>query len=547
MTWDAVVIGSGPGGLTAAVALARAGQKVLVVEQHYLPGGWTHSFTLEGYRFSPGVHYIGELHPGGGVRRLYEGLGIGADLEFCELNPDGFDHVLICGTRIDQPKGLHRWLERLCARFPHERQGIHRYFATVTRIATDLKKADEHLGFPDVLSLPLRVPHLTRWGVSTLGSLLHRCIRDPLLRGILSAQSGNHGVPPSRVSLPVHCAMTAHYYDGGFYPRGGAKRIPQALIKELRRNGGKIRTRARVTRILVESGRAAGIELETGERIFASSVICNADPAVTYGKLLDREYCPRETRKVAKMDYSVALLSLFCAVDMDLRRLGYDSGNYWWYRTADVDALYAKMNDAMPGAEVDALFLTITTLKDPGHQHNGHHVLEMFTFLPYAGFERWKSEAMGLRGADYQTLKRALADKVLAAAENVIPGIRRRIRFLEIGSPLTNDFYCETFRGACYGTAKTPWQVGPFSFSQRGPIDGLHLCGASTLSHGVAGSSLSGLFAAQRVLGVDRPDDLLSPPDGSLRVYPADHPEEWLIDQTDQAEAGTAAKVSRVA
>ena len=62
---DAVIIGSGAGGLAAALAMALAGKKVVVFEQHYLPGGWCQTFSLGGYRFSPGVHYIGELQPHG--------------------------------------------------------------------------------------------------------------------------------------------------------------------------------------------------------------------------------------------------------------------------------------------------------------------------------------------------------------------------------------------------------------------------------------------------------------------------------------------------
>ena len=94
--YDVIVIGSGAGGLTAALALAQAGRKVLVLEQHDRPGGWTHSFTLGNYRFSPGVHYIGDLQEGGGLRNIYDGLGVSQDLAFCELNPDG-----TCKTATD--------------------------------------------------------------------------------------------------------------------------------------------------------------------------------------------------------------------------------------------------------------------------------------------------------------------------------------------------------------------------------------------------------------------------------------------------------------
>lgn len=503
MTWDTVVVGSGPGGLTAAVALARAGQKVLVLEQHYLPGGWAHSFVLEGYRFSPGIHYVGDLQEGGGLRAMLDGLGLLDDLEFNQLNPDGFDHFIISGERFDQPKGLDRWIARLKERFPAQHQGIDRYFGVVRKITFDLKKGPDQFKFPAVLAVPFKSPSILRWGFSTLGALLDKTITDPLLRAVLSAQAGNHGLPPSRVSLPAHAMMTDHYFNGGWYPKGGAKAIPRACMQQLREHGGRLRVRARVKRVLVEDGKVCGVELDDGERIDAGQVVCNADPAIVYTQLLDEKYCRSERRQVAKMEYSGGLVSAFCAVEMELQGLGYDSGNYWSYRDADLEGTYARAATVPPGDELDALFLSITSLKDPGHAPPGQHTVELLTFAPWRMFDgRARDEA-------YLAVKRELGEKMLAAAERVIPGFRANLRFFEVGTPLTNMHYCNVWKGAAYGTAKTPWQVGPFSFSQRGPVPGLHLCGASTLSHGFAGAAMSGLIAAQQVLGLERPEALI--------------------------------------
>lgn len=530
MQCDAIVIGSGAGGLTAAVALSRAGQRVLVLEQHYLPGGWTHSFTLEGYRFSPGVHYIGGLGEGGNVRRLFEGLGLTDALEFCELNPEGYDHYLVGGERFDVPKGEHRYRAALAARFPHERAGIGRYFDSIEAISRGLEGLESGLSLGALLRLPFKAPALLRYGLRPFASLLDAHIRDPLLRAILSAQLGNAGLSAQRTSCPLYASMTRHYFEGAYYPRGGAKSIPQAMIKVLQRHGGKIRMRTAVRRILVEAGRAVGVELANGEIVRAPHVISNADPATTFGKLLGGTDGARERKQVARMEYSVGCISIFCAVDMDLRALGYDSGNYWYYRHADLDAIYDRAERELPDV-VDGMFLAITTLKDPGHPCvAGHHSLEMFTFVPYAPFAQWAGTAVEARPPAYEALKQSLADKVLATAEEIVPGLRRHLRFLAIGTPLTNDYYCQTHHGAIYGTAKTPFQMGPFSLGAKCSIDGLHLCGQSTLSHGFSGAAYSGLTAAKDVLGVHRIEDLLGATETPVRVYAAEQPERWAPD-----------------
>jgi all-trans-retinol 13,14-reductase len=527
MDVDAVVIGSGAGGLTAALALARLGKRVVVFEQHYLPGGWCHSFNLEGYQFSPGVHYIGALGPGGAMRGIYEGLGLADDLEFLELDPDGYDRVRVAGEAFDIPRGKERLAERLVARFPAEAEGIRGYLDVVSDIARELEGGMRAKGWFDRVTLPFRMKTTLRHGLRSVGGYLDGRVHDPLLKAILTVQAGDHGVGPARAPLVQHAAVVAHYFDGAWYPRGGAKAIPRAYIRALKGLGGVVKVRSPVARILVERRTAIGVRLADGTEVRAPIVISNADAHATYDRLLAPEDVPPAIRRrLGRTRYSTSALSLFLAADFDARAAGLTSGNVWWMRHPDVDKVYAdSVGDHLP-ERFDGGFLTTTTLKDPSERTDRLHTMEAFTFVPDAPFAKWAASRPDERPPDYEVLKEQLLDRMYEMLHHVVPGLRDQVVFESLGTPLTNRFYVAATRGNLYGTEKTLDHLGPWAYPVRTPISGLFHCGASTLGHGVAGVTFSGMAAALAASGASRRDVLTGR--GTLRTYPSEHPEQWL-------------------
>src|SRR5512147_3192567 len=295
--YDVIIIGSGAGGLAAAVPLAQAGQRVLVCERHEVPGGWTHSFTLQGYRFSPGVHYIGEVQPGGSLRRVYEGLGVSQDLECCELNPNGYDHIFVGEERLDFPKGKENLAARLKDRFPQEAAGIDGYLSTVTGLMESASFLGRESRVEQIAGAVTHAPSLLRWVSRTGQDLLDHHFTDPVLKGILSGQAGDHGLPPSQVSAFFQAGLANHYLNGGYYPRGGGFAIPRSFTRALKRAGGELRLNTMGEKILIEHGKAIGVRLTDGTEIRSKYVISNADPEVTFGKLIGRDHLSSRLRK----------------------------------------------------------------------------------------------------------------------------------------------------------------------------------------------------------------------------------------------------------
>jgi phytoene dehydrogenase-like protein len=334
---------------------------------------------------------------------------------------------------------------------------------------------------------------------------------------------------PSRAPAALHAGLQGYYFDGGCYPRGGGRAILDAFIAQLRAHGGELVLSSDVARILIENGAAHGVRLAGGREVRADVVVSNADPGVTWGRLVAPEHLGwRLKRRIEHMHFSLSTLSLFMAVDMDLRAAGLDSGNVWYSRTPDVDAAYvfAEQVDLDAAGEVPGLFFNATTLKDPSLRADGVHTVEAIALASIGAFARWKDTPPGGRGAEYRDLKQRLTERMLDAVEEFVPGLRERTVLRSLGTPLTNRHFLHASEGAIYGTEKTIGNLGPFSFDVTTHIRGLFQCGASTIAPGINGVTHSGLAAAAAALGC-LPDDLLTAKGPPLRIYPADDPASW--------------------
>jgi len=510
--YDTIIIGSGAGGLTAGVALAQAGQKVLICEQHDTPGGWTHSFTLDGHRYSPGVHYIGGLNPGEHLDKIYRGLGVSGHLEFVELNPDGFDHIFIGDEQFDIPKGKETYMNRLIGRFPDEEKGIRSLFNAIDDISLLMRKAASG-------KLPLNKIGSIKWLWKSAQDLVDKYLNDPVLKAIILSQAGDYGVPPSKTSSLVQVGIIRHYFNGGFYPKGGAFIIPRAFVRVLKKAGGEIRLSTPVNKILIENGKTIGVEIAESGKIFAENVISNTDPENTFVKLIGKEHLSAKlNKKLDKTQYSTSCLSLYLSVDMDMKKMGYDSGNYWFYEHADLDKIYKQgQGDYAVFNEPPAMFMTITTLKDPDKMKKGLHAIEVFSFANYEPFEKWADEPSGNRSKDYAQFKNEIIERMLTFLDRRVPGIEKSVVFKDLGTPLTNAHYLNSYKGNIYGTDKIKRQLGPLGYTTKTEVDSLYLCGASTLSHGVAGATATGLQAAAKILNC-KTKDLLKQDGPELKI-----------------------------
>jgi phytoene dehydrogenase-like protein len=452
--YDAIVIGAGIGGLVCANLLAREGLDVLLIEQHYMVGGYCSMFRRKGYTFDAATHFYPLLgNPQTMTGKLLQELGITTG--WVKMDPVDQFHFPD-GSRFAVPADFDCYLGQLKTTFPEEARALDDFFAAVKR-AYMLGLLSYFRGRDTA--------QLDAYRDLTVQQMLDRYFRHRKLKLLLTADCPHWGSPPSRTSFVFDSMLRLSYFLGNYYPRGGSQAFADELAQRFEEQGGHILMHALVTRILVQNQTAYGVEVETGrgrerrvEQVYAGYVVSSGDLLRTLEQLVGPEHLEAEylARVRARRPTYPCFLTHIGLQDMSTEMLRQVHGYHWdaW----DTDLV---------GRNGLRFKVFVPTLYEPALARNGGHIviIQKVLDIDYNAIDDWGAH------------KTAVERYIMAHLEQMIPGFTDKVVVKASASALTSYRYTLNYQGAMLGWEMSPDQLGTHRLDVVGPVDRLYFVG----------------------------------------------------------------------
>lgn len=495
MEYDAIIIGAGAAGLTAAVKLSSLGKKILLLEKQPVPGGFATTFNRKGFIFESAWHCVDGLQEGGELRNFLEEYGIIQKINFIELK----DFSRIIYPEHDFTAGFNRdsFVKYLKKSFPQESRGIERLFGAFDRFYRQLDRYS-YSKIPVSLKIalaPILYPEIIRASFITAEQFIGKFITDAKLKGILTDIWSFIGLAPGRLSAFYYLIVfRGYYYLPTSYVKGSSRELFKAMAEKIRENGSEIKFNTPAVRIITDDGKAVKAVVTDKEEIFkAKVVISNANPIDTLENLIDSPVTRgRYHKNLAGLEKSISACQVYLGLKKPAKDLGMDhfmfSVNTSYSHEEDLESCLSADYDNCSFSLVDHAQV------EPALVPDGKGSLIIMAIDSYTNWEK-------LSPQEYKLKKQVVAKRLIQRAEKYLPGLAEAIEAMEIATPKTMERYGSAPGGAIYGFAQTPEQSTFRRFPLKTEVRGLFLTGAWTQpGAGVHACFISGMDAAKSAL-----------------------------------------------
>ncbi len=490
--YDAVIIGSGLGGLCTAYILAKHGMKVCVLEKNRQVGGSLQIYSRDKTIFETGVHYLGGLEEGQNLHSYFKYFNILNGLKLQKLDEDGFDVISFEGDEQHYPhaQGYDNFIERLAAIFPHEREALKLYIQKVRETCAD---------FPMYNLSSNKKDFTNAWHLQIDSqTFINSIFKDPKLQKVIGGNNMLYAGVAGKSPFYVHALVVNSYIESSYRCIDGSSQIAKIMSNNIKAMGGEILNYHEATRFNFNGDNIESVELTTGERVEGKTFVSAIDLAKTIDMVDGPQLRTAYKNRLKNLESTVSAFLLNVVVKPNA--LEHLNHNIYHLRNHDVWA--GPFYEVQNWPESVAVFGN-TNSKNPAYTEN-------FTAMGYMRFDEcekwWDTKSIipnniNYRGDDYEAFKIEKSEKLLDLLEARMPGIRSKVQSYTSATPITYRDYIGSKDGSLYGAIKDYKEPLKTFITPRTKVNNLFLTGQNLNLHGVLGVTVSSVVTCTEILG----------------------------------------------
>lgn len=490
--YDAIIVGSGLGGLASATILAKEGYKVCVLEKNKQIGGMLQIFVREKVIFDTGVHYVGGLSKGQNLYQLFKYLGIMDKVKIRKMDEDFVDGLIFKDDPViyRYGQGYDNFIRIMVSYFPDEEAAIRAYCDKIREICGQFPLYNLHAGTYSQSESAYNTDVQAFIETLTANKKL-QCV----LAGTNILYAGNSDKTP----LFVHALIVNHYIESSWKFIDGGSQIARYLAKEITQLGGKVVTHVNIVKLQEEGGKVVYAEDDKGKRYYAGLFISNVNPSRTIDMTDSHMFKNAYRSRLKNLNNTTSMF--YANVVMKKNKFKYLNSNIYCFEQEDPWCTINYTDDNWPQGY--AMFF-VASSKSEDYAAG----VTVMSYMRMDEVDKWKDTFNTVsneneRGEDYEAFKQRKAEKLFDRVEKRFPGFKDAIESYTTATPLTARDYIGTDDGTLYGYAKDYREPLKTFISPRTKIPNLLLTGQNINMHGVLGVTISAVVTCAQVLGME--------------------------------------------